>query len=302
VSTMPQAPNQPNILDGAMGSLLDERGIDTTLLLWSARALLDAPEAVLQIHHDYLQAGAQVLTTNTFRTHRRSLAKAVLGDQSAELTHLAVDLARQAVESSPGASENLVGVAGSISPLEDCYRPDLAPDYDEALAEHREMARDLADAGVDLLLVETMPAWPEAQAALTAALATGLPVWFSLHTREPGVLLAGDPLEEAFAGLNIWPDAMLINCIPAERAEADVRALRAIVPAAIPIGVYANTGHVDPVKGWSTEDRIDPERYAELAARWFEAGASIIGGCCGTTPAHIAALATTLGHANRLRP
>ena len=164
------------------------------------------------------------------------------------------------------------------------------------------MARDLAEAGVDLLLVETMPAWPEALVALIAAQETGLPVWFSLHTREPGVLLSGDPHETTLAQLDVWPEAVLINCIPAERAAAEVKALRAVVPAEIPIGVYANTGHVDPVKGWSTEDRIGPERYAELATRWVEAGASIIGGCCGTTPAHIQALATTLGHANRLRP
>ncbi len=295
--------DQPLLLDGAMGSLLAERGGDTRLPLWSARALIDAPETVRQIHLDYLRAGARVSTTNTFRTHRRSLARAHLGEHAGHLTRLAVDLARQACGSfrrdAPKSGFPLI--AGGISPLEDCYRPDLAPGYDAALPEHREIARTLADAGADLLLVETMPAWPEAHAALTAALETNLPVWFSLHTGTPGVLLSGENLAVRLAELDQYPAAVLVNCIPADRASEDARFLRGHVPEHIPVGIYANSGHIDPVHGWSIENRISPARYADLAATWVDAGARIIGGCCGTTPAHIAAVRARLGHEDHLR-
>lgn len=295
----------PILLDGAMGSLLAERGCDTMLPLWSARALIDNPDAVREVHLDYLQAGADVITTNTFRTHRRSLEKAGLADRAAELTHLAVQLSREALETHRAQrrdASRTPRIAGSISPLEDCYSPHLAPDYATALTEHREMVRALADAGVDLLLVETMPAWPEARAALTAALETKLPVWFSLHTGGPGVLLSGEHLAARLAELDADPAAVLVNCVPAERAVEDVRFLRAHVPGDVPIGIYANSGHVDPVHGWSIEDRVAPKRYADLAAMWVDAGASIVGGCCGTTPAHIAALAARLRYEDHLRP
>ena len=105
------------ILDGATGTELDRRGVDTSLPLWSARALLTAPDIVQQIHRDYLDAGADLITTNTFRTHRRTLTRAGVGERTRELTQLAVELARRAIEESGRTAY----IAGSMSPLEDCY-------------------------------------------------------------------------------------------------------------------------------------------------------------------------------------
>ena len=137
---------RPLLLDGATGTELDRRGMDTSLPLWSARALIVAPNVVQQIHRDYLDAGTDILTTNTFRTHRRTLTRAGIGvrERTHELTQLAVQLARDAIEQSGRTAY----VAGSMSPLEDCYSPQLVPPDDELRAEHLEMAQDLADAGL----------------------------------------------------------------------------------------------------------------------------------------------------------
>ena len=123
------------LLDGATGTELDRRGVDIGLPLWSARALLEAPGVLAEIHRDYLEAGAGAITTNTFRTHRRTLDKIGLGDRAAELTGLAVTIARRARDDiRPDAP-----VLGSVAPLEECYRPDLAPDDAACRGEHGEV-------------------------------------------------------------------------------------------------------------------------------------------------------------------
>src|SRR5512147_1596702 len=110
---------KPILLDGATGTELQRRGVDTSLPLWSARALLDAHEVLYAIHTEYLAANADIITTNTFRTHRRTLTRAGLGERTRELTQLAVAIAREAARQ----ADRQVFVAGSISPLEDCYSP-----------------------------------------------------------------------------------------------------------------------------------------------------------------------------------
>ncbi|HIC23042.1 MAG TPA: homocysteine S-methyltransferase family protein, partial [Planctomycetes bacterium] len=152
-------------IDGATGSELERRGVDLSLPLWSSRALLDAPEVVAEVHRDYLSAGAEAITTATFRTHRRSLEKAGLGERAAELTRQAVEIAmRVRDEERPDAL-----VLGSVAPLEDCYRPDLVPDEETCMREHTELMEHLVAAGVDLILIETMNQLGEARAAVQAA-------------------------------------------------------------------------------------------------------------------------------------
>jgi len=296
---------RPLLLDGATGTELQRRGVDTGLPLWSARALIDAPAArVLQaIHADYLNAGADIITTNTFRTHRRTLERAGIGARTRELTQLAVQLAQAAVQS----ADRKTFVAGSMSPLEDCYAPGLVPPEEDLWIEHTEMARDLAQAGCDLLLVETMNTIREAVIAARCAAATGLPVCVSFvvgpaglppdqvnltnaaETRMELKLLSGESITAAVAALQSYvPAAILINCVPLaliDRAFEELRAARSG-----PIGLYANVGHADDQVGWTLTDDVLPAAYARHAQQWVQHGAAIIGGCCGTTPAHIAAL------------
>ena len=118
--------SQPGLvlIDGATGTELSRAGVDVSLPLWSARALLDAPETLQSIHQAYLHAGAGGVTTATFRTHARSLAKEDIGERAAELTRLAVEIARAARD----AVDPQALVLGSVAPLEECYDPSLAPD------------------------------------------------------------------------------------------------------------------------------------------------------------------------------
>jgi homocysteine S-methyltransferase len=283
------AAGPPVLLDGATGTELERRGAPTGLPLWSAHALLAAPDLVECIHTEYALAGAEIVTANSFRTHARSLARGGLGERAAELTRRAVALARRAAERAP----HPVWVAGSISPLEDCYRPDLVPDPGALAREHAAHARHLAEAGADLLLVETMNTVREAVAAARAARATGLPVWVSFVCNASARLLSGEPLAEALRALGpLEPDAVGVNCLP---PRAVPPALPVLLDSGRPFFVYANLGEPDAAGGFDRRDECTPEEFGAHALRWIAAGAFAAGGCCGTRPDHVRAIARALG-------
>jgi homocysteine S-methyltransferase len=290
---------RPILLDGATGTELNRRGVNTDLPLWSANALLTAPDVLTQIHVDYIRAGAEMVTANTFRAHRRSLARGgeAYGARAAELVRQAVGLARAAAaQAAPGRE---VFVAGSQAPLEDCYSPQRVPPPAECDREHAEMAQHLAAAGADLILVETMNTIREAVAATRAARATGLPVLTSFVCRSDGRLFSGEHVTaavQAVAPLGVA--GLLINCTPSTTIRQPfaelLGAVRAL-PARVPIcGLYANIGHTNDIDGWTNTQDVTPLEYARLASGWLAQGANLIGGCCGTTPAHVAALSMML--------
>jgi S-methylmethionine-dependent homocysteine/selenocysteine methylase len=170
--------------------------------------------------------------------------------------------------------------------LEDCYSPWLSPSNPGP--EHAELAQVLAGAGCDLLLCETFPHLGEAEAALDAALATGLPAWISWTAGPWAELLRPADLERAAArAVARGAAAVLVNCVAAPRCLDYVRAL---AQSGAPVGVYANAGAPEEGMGWRA-DPPDLGRYLDLSSTWAEAGATLIGGCCGTGPGLIAALA-----------
>jgi S-methylmethionine-dependent homocysteine/selenocysteine methylase len=268
------------ILDGPMGTELDARGVRTTLPLWSAHALDSAPEVVAAIHRDYAAAGATVHTANTFRTKRRTM-----GERWRDATALAVRIARENVPAS-----HLV--AGSIAPLEDCYRPDLSPS--DPRPEHREMAGALADLGADILLCETFPHAGEALVAVEEAVATGVPTWVAFTAGPDVTLMTPDEMGRAAReAVARGAQAVLVNCVPAARTLPFVEAL---ARAGAPFGAYANAGEPDDRIGFrAIPIEGGPARYVALARTWVDAGATILGSCCGTGPEHIRALATAFG-------
>lgn len=295
---------RPILLDGATGTELERRGVDTSSPIWSARALLDSPELVEQVHRDYLQAGAEVIITNTFRTHRRNLAQIDLGERATELTALAVRLARNAVETSSvrsfaarekairlapnNASPQLAHVAGSMAPLEDSYSANALPRA-TYLAEHSEMAANLAAAGVDLLLVETISTIREAEAAAAAAHATGLPYGVSFICKADGRLFSGEALADAVKAIEPHrPDFVGVNCTPAPSLHIALAELRKATQ--LPISAYANPSHTEDYQHWGETEAAQPEIYAQHAQSWLQAGAQLVGGCCGTGPQHIEAM------------
>ncbi len=267
-----------------------------TAPLWSAHALQGAPEVVQQIHLDYLRAGAQVLTTNTFRTHARNLAAADLQHRAAELTHRAVALARAARDQFTREDPRGVHtrIAGAISPLADCFRPEDSPG-DAAAPEHRAIATQLAEAGCDILLAETFGRVDEARAAVLAAQNLGRPVWLSVVARQDGHLLAGETFNDlltALEGLEL--QALLINCTDLQHLGA---ALPAMITAAadrnLLLGTYPHTGHQSPEHGWQTHAQ-DAATFADqlhtLVTTYPQL--ALVGACCGSTPEWISELAT----------
>jgi S-methylmethionine-dependent homocysteine/selenocysteine methylase len=286
------------LLDGALGTELERRGVSTRLPLWSAQAVLDAPEHVRAIHEEYARAGADILTAATFRTTPRAVnaaragGGATAGLDALTLTRAAIALcaeARAAVGGKEGAAREIL-IAGSIAPLEDCYAPDRAPDAAVAEREHAEQARRLAEAGADLLLVETMGTIREAVAAVTGAARTGLPLLVSFICRDGATLLGGDPLADAVRAVEgAGVDAILVNCTGVNAMAAGLDTLSR--STSLPIGCFPNAGSPDLASGsWRFDSTITPDRFAREGLTWVQAGAQIVGGCCGTGPAHIRAL------------
>ena len=227
------------VLDGAMGTELERRGIPTPLPLWSARALLDAPDTVRAIHEDYVRAGADIITADTFRTTPRALAKAGRAGEVERLVERAVALAREATGRARGAREVLI--AGALAPLEDCYRADLAPEPAQAELEHAEQAVRLARQGVDLILIETMNTIAEARAALRGAKAAGVPVLVSFICKSGREIWSGESLADAVRAVEPFkPDAILVNCVsPGAVADCLGEMSRA---TRLPLGCYPNAG------------------------------------------------------------
>jgi S-methylmethionine-dependent homocysteine/selenocysteine methylase len=176
--------------------------------------------------------------------------------------------------------ESGVFVLGSAPTLEDCFQPELVPDDATLAREHREHARHLVEAGVDAVLVETINTIREAVAAVRAARECGAPVLASFVSRRDARLLSGEPLDEAIDA--VAPLGLLavgVNCLP---PEAVPPCLGVLQRANLPFLVYANL--IGP------GGQLSPPQYARCAKDWIEAGARVVGGCCGTRPEHIRAL------------
>ncbi len=281
------------ILDGAMGTELKARGADVPDYrnsAWSAIALVRDPGAIKQLHRDYIDAGAQVVTANNYAVVPRLLSRVGLEGRLEELTRTACRLARAARDES-GRSD--VQVAGSLPPLETTYRADLVPAGEELDETYGRIARALVGE-VDLALAETLTTAREAVAAARAAHFAGLRIWVSWNLALDGARLrGGESLTAAVRALDGLPvEAFLVNCIPTGHVLEALEELRAVTDR--PIGAYANScasAHDQDALDACAGMVLGPEAYAEVAATWVAAGATLVGGCCDTNPVHIAALA-----------
>ena len=279
------------LLDGAMGSVLRARGVDVPdheTSVWSAAALLSAPDAVETLHSDYIAAGADVITVNNYAVTPKSLARVGMAGRVEELTLTACRLARQAADRFGGE----VLVAGSLPPLDISYRPDLVGDHDDLLTVYRRLVGVMAP-HVDLFICETMTTATEARAACRAASEVKVPVWVSWTLEEETVCLrGGETIDGAVAALAEFPvEAFLINCSSGEAVSQGVRRLADATDTVI--GAYANPFRREPRPGCyssANPDFLDRQAYADLAEQWFRSGARILGGCCGTDPSYIAEL------------
>ena len=280
------------ILDGGMGQELIHRSGSKPTPLWSTQIMIDSPHLVRDIHADYFAAGADIATTNTYAIHRDRLAGTAFEDRFEDLHRTALDMAL-AARDAHGSGQ----VAGAIGPLGASYRSDLQPPHDIAVARMAEVVTLIAP-DCDMLLFETVISAAQTRAALEATRGVGKPLWiaFSVDDEDGSRLRSGEALSDAVA-LCGDADVLLANCSAPEAMPTAIDILKA---SGKPVGAYANAftqitkdflKDKSTVESLSARRDMGPETYADHAATWKNHGATILGGCCETGPAHIAELA-----------
>ncbi|MGC1421992.1 MAG: bifunctional homocysteine S-methyltransferase/methylenetetrahydrofolate reductase [Terracidiphilus sp.] len=285
--------SRPVLADGAMGTVLYARGVFINRCYDELN--LSDPNLILSIHEDYLQAGAEILETNTFGANRFRLTRHGLASKVAEINAAGVKLARQAVDHLQEKQAGTAYVAGSIGPLGVRLEPLGKTGLDEARAAFAEQIRALADAGVDMLIIETMPALNEAREALLAAEETApqLPVLVMVTVDDDSNCLDGSSPQQAAALLTEWgADAIGVNC--STGPSTVLTAIEAMRTATtLPLAAMPNAGMPRAIEGRNIY-LCSPEYMASFARKAIAAGAQIVGGCCGTTPNHIRAMRSAM--------
>lgn len=277
----------PLLLDGPTGTELVRRGGPVHPVLWTAEAARRRPDLLAAVHRDYVTAGAEVLTANTFRTTAWAAAQA--GHPHPEQEARALLQASVALARGAGAPF----VAGSLAPLGDCYRPQDTPPEAVLDREHARTAAWLVAAGCNLVLCETMGTAREARAAVRAARAAGAEAWVSFLPADDGAHLLGgdDLLAAARTALACGAAAVLVNCAHATVLERALDVLAPLAAEGVVLGAYPNAArmHQTPTGPvWEPDDRSEAEQAAAFAAfaqRWAARGVRLLGACCGATPA-----------------
>ena len=285
------------LLDGGMGQELLRRSSRKVTPMWSADIMLNEPMLVRDLHREFIESGARVITLNTYTATPQRLKRE---NELAQLTNLhqqAMSAAQEAIEL---AQRNDVLIAGCLPPLVASYRPDVSLSFEDSLATYRRIV-ELQSPASDLFICETMSSITEARAACTAAVESGKPVWVSLTVSDeyPKQLRSGESLKDALLILDSFDtQATLLNCSQPEAISACWSLLHTNQRK---IGAYAN-GFIsvdslypgDTVEELEMRQDMSPQQYAEHAMGWAKNGASIIGGCCEIGPAHIKALYSRL--------
>jgi len=292
--------NEVLLLDGGVSTEIRRRGVALDKNVWSGLATKTNPDQVREVHEDYIRAGAQVITANTYSTARHVLESVNLGHESKLLNFKSVQLAQQARDN---VAEGDVYIAGSMSSM-----PPLTSHHEVATGEHVkasyiELAEVLAEAGVDVIIAEMMRDIENATIVIEAAVATGLPVWigYSAMLGENGVDVrslrwknrddttsAHDFGEMVEHLKQLGGQAAGIMHTRVEDTAPALRILREHWTG--PLMAYAETGKLI-LPDWRYEEVSSPTDYAREIDSWIrDFGVQIVGGCCGTGPEHISAL------------
>ena len=280
------------IIDGGTGSELQRRGVAMDANAWSGAAALEHEALLREIHRDYIHAGAEVITANTFGTTRFVLASAGLDEEFERINRRAMRAARQARD---GAAAGPVAIAGSLSCLPPGNDPAGYPEPRDELDAYRELADLLAAEGADLIALEMMEDTVHARMAMAAAVETGLPVWLGVSTRmsEAGGRLVGfdfpetplaDPLDVL---IPMQPAVVNVMHTPPEAVGPALTELKRRWDG--PCGAYPELGDFE-APDWQFTQQLTPGEFVSLATEWVRRGARLLGGCCGTLPEHILAL------------
>lgn len=273
----------PVLCDGAMGTLLYSKGIFINRCYDELN--LTQPELIRGVHHDYLQAGAEVIETNTFGGNSFRLARHTLADRVQDINRAGVRVAREAAKSFD------VWVAGSVGPLGVRIEPLGKTAFEEARAAFREQIAALVEGGVDLIMLETFGYVEELHQAVLACrdVNPSIPLVAHVTIDEDGNCLDGSDPEAFAARLTEWKvDVLGINCSVGPVAMLDaIERVRAVTD--LPLATQPNAGMPRSVEGRNIY-LCSPEYMASYARKFVAAGVSLVGGCCGTTPEHIRAM------------
>jgi len=287
---------RPLLGDGAMGTQLYENGVGYDRCFDALN--VERADLVARVHEAYIAAGAELIETNTFGANRFRLAEHGLADQAAEIAERGARIARSAADAAP----HKVWVCGSIGPTGAALEPAGSTARGEVRAAFAEQAAALERGGADVLMVETMRDLSEAMLALEAARAqTELPVFVLLTFESDGHMADGtSPEDAALAIEGAGADAVGANCSTGPAPMLDV-VVRMAAVAGIPLVAMPNAG-LPKLVGGRYIYTSSPAYMADRAARMVDAGVSLVGGCCGTSPEHIAAIRRALAGARRDPP
>jgi len=277
----------PVLCDGAMGTLLYAKGIFINRSYDELN--LSQPDLIRGIHHDYLQAGAEIIETNTFGANSFRLARHSLADKVRDINRMGARLAREAAKSFD------VWVAGSVGPLGTRIEPLGKTSFQEARDSFREQIETLAESGVDLLILETFGYLEEIHQAILAAkdVSPSLPIVAQVTIDEDGNCLDGSDAETFVPKLEEWgADVIGCNCSVGPVAMLDAME-RVRAATSLPIAAQPNAGIPRSVEGRNIY-LCSPEYMASYARKFVAAGVRLVGGCCGTTPEHIRVMKAAL--------
>lgn len=288
------------IIDGAMATELEARGCDLNDALWSAKVLLEQPELIRAVHLDYFNAGADIAITASYQATVEGFAKRGLSrEQAIDLIKKSVNLAQEARDEFWSKEENRAErirplIAGSVGPygayLADGseYRGDYTLSEDELIEFHRPRVEALIASGADLLACETIPCLIEAQ-ALTRLLAEfqNAVAWFTFTAKDGEHISNGERIADVAAFLDKQPQAIAIgiNCTSPLHITSLVREIKKNTGK--PIIVYPNSGEYYSAVTNTWHGETSSDKFGLQSKEWHENGATLIGGCCRTTPGHI---------------
>ena len=279
------------ILDGGTGRELEKQGASIDPPLWSANAFFSDPDIIKKVHKSFIDAGASVITTNTYALTRYHLSNAdKLKDQIKllDMAYIQAQVAR--TETHDG-----IQIAASIPPLSESYRADLVPD-DTAMKDEYELLIDRAIYNhADILLGETLSQAREARMIAKIAQKTNIPVWISFTVDESGNLRSGESLmETAIELLNLGVKALLVNCSTMQNIHKSMSIYQTLASSSsFQYGAYGNRyneirkDYKLELKSTKLKEDLSPEMYTEAVKSWIEKGATIVGGCCGIGPEYI---------------
>ena len=282
------------LIDGGLGQEIYRKAGQPAHPMWSAKVMMDDPEVVKEVHREFMQAGAQVLTINTYTCTPTRLDRDGEKEWFEDLQIKAYDIAAKARDSL-GLSAGDVQIAACLPPLIGSYTADPRS-FGELKEEYRQIV-DIQASRSDLFIIETISVIREAQAATEAALESGKPVLLSLtlSDEDPEKLRSGESIQDALKALKDYNlQGLLFNC---SFPETIAQGLNHLKDQPYPYGGYANGfTSVEPLKPGGTVDALaarkdlNADKYAELVLQWIAQGATIVGGCCEVGPSYIAEL------------